>query len=102
MKWVYLLLILVLASSVSGIGVSPSRLYAENLLRGTHWEAPVIISGINKWDEITVTIEGEISDWITVDPQKEFVFLQDSSSIDLLFLINVPVDAQNGPYEGKV
>ena len=97
-----LLILLVLCATVQavfGIGISPPRIIAENMDRGGHIERTLHLSGLSVGEEVTITLEGEVSDWISIDKGKTFTF-QGAESLPLVFSIDVPADAANGMYSG--
>jgi len=95
-----LLILLVLCTQVAfGIGISPPRIIAENMDRGGHIESTLYLSGLSGGEEVTITLEGEVSDWISIDKGRTFVF-EKTESLPLIFSIDVPEDAANGLYSG--
>jgi hypothetical protein len=96
---VWLMLALVLLPLASGIGVSPSKISAENMLREGHFEKQVYLSGIPSGEKVSVQVEGNIKDWITTDEGDSFYFPKGQASVPLTFMIDVPGDAANGIYE---
>jgi len=93
-------LVALLASSAFAIGISPPRVIADSMSRGTSAEKTVYLSGLNGGDEVIISIDEEIRDWISVDRGTEFIFPEGAKSIPIVFTITVPDDAANGQYSG--
>jgi hypothetical protein len=92
------ILAIVLLPLAAGLGVSPSKIGAENMLRGGHFEKQVYLSGIPSGEKVSVQVEGNIKDWITTDKGDSFYFPKGQASVPLTFMIDVPGDAANGIY----
>ena len=99
LKILFLLLIILISLDISiAIGISPPRIIAENLNRGSHFEKQIYLSGISPGQEIDIKIEGEMGDWIGIDKGINFIFPEDIQSLPLTISIDVPSNAQNGDY----
>jgi hypothetical protein len=88
--------LLLTINSVCGIGVSPSRIIANNMERGAHIERQIHITGASPGDEISIIPDGRIAGWINAVPDKT-IFPQ-ADSISVMLNINIPPDAANGNY----
>jgi len=98
---IVLIIALLCINIATGIGISPSRITAEHMTRGTHFEKMIHLSGINPGESVQIVAEGEIADWIGIDRGKEFVF-PDQVSVPIIINIDVPVDIENRHYAGSV
>ena len=83
------------------VGISPPRIDAENLLRGSHFEKEVLLSKSKTNEDLSVIINIP-SPWITVDQNVTFVFSKDVQSVPLIFSIDIPSDAELGDYESII
>ena len=96
-----LLLIKIAHAETIQVGISPTRIYAEHLLRGSHFEKEILLSkslgNEDLYVEITTT-----SPWIAVDKNKTFIFSKDVQAIPLVFEIDIPFDAELGYYEHTI
>lgn len=81
---------------VVAIGVSPPRVVLESLHKGVTLEQSVVLSGINDGQDVTVTLQGDGSDWIELPMGEEFVFSGDQ--LEYPFVFNIPTEAPNGDY----
>jgi hypothetical protein len=81
-----------------GIGVSPPRIEAEHMARGSHFEQEFYVSGLAPGDTVSMSVEGQVKDWISFDPAESFVFSGESSMVPVRVSIDVPPDAANGLY----
>ncbi len=92
---------IILLNIVSGanIGISPARVYFEEVLRGGYSEQEVTIT-TNSEEPISVTIKprGEIEDWLNFS-KKEFN-VSKNSPYRLVISVKPPVDMPNGNYTG--
>lgn len=95
----FLLLIVLISLDIAmAIGVSPPRIIAENLNRGSHFEKEIYLSGIFPGQEIDIKIDGEAGSWISIDKGTNFIFPEDTQSIPITISIDVPSNVQNGIY----
>jgi hypothetical protein len=95
-KVLIIVVLLLTINSVFGIGVSPSKIIADNMERGAHIERQVYITGASPGDEISIIPEGKIAGWINAVPDRS-VFPK-SGPISVLMNIDIPPDAANGVY----
>lgn len=98
---VSLLIFLVTVSSVLSISISPPEITAENLIRGSHYEKEIFLGGINAGDDVIIEFHGEANNWLDVDHGTSFIYPGDTTSLPLVFSIDVPSDAANGEYEAS-
>jgi len=86
------------------LGISPPRVFAENLLRGSHFEKTVELSKSDIGEElkVTVQVEGQINSWVSTNRGTEFTFPKDANTLPITIIIDVPKDANNGEYEATV
>lgn len=96
---VLFLLLALAADIVLGIGVSPPQINADHMDRGSHMKKEIYLSGINEGDKVTIRIDGEAKDWITMDMGTEFIYPEGRESFPIEFMVNVPSDTPNGKYE---
>ena len=107
-KLIFLFLLLILINVVNaetiGVGISPPRIYADNLLRGSHFEKEISLSKTvtNEDFIVAIDVDGQLSDWITVDKGSTFTFPKEIQAIPLVFSIDVPHNAAYGYYETKI
>ena len=92
------IIVTLLSTGVIAIGVSPPRVIVDSMSRGASVERTVYVSGLNGGEEVVITFDGEISDWISVDKGSMFVFPEGAKSVPIVFTIAVPDDAANGQY----
>ncbi|MBI4147724.1 hypothetical protein HY490_00365 [Candidatus Woesearchaeota archaeon] len=97
---VHALVFLIVLSTVNAIGISPPRIIAEGMNRGTQIEKLVFLSGVNSRDEVTIAVEGEVASWVSVDRELRFTVPDATPEIPLVFRIAVPQDKPNGKYTG--
>jgi len=87
------------------MGISPTLLNNENLLRGSYFEQKYIISrkDPSKDDYAKIEIIGEeITNWIEIDPGNEFVLPKGETSVEFKVSVSIPDDAKYQKYEGKI
>jgi len=100
-KILLILFLLLLISSVNAsvIGVSPSIVRFDNMLKNGYAERRITIStSIVEPVRAHFEVEGEIAEWITL-PKDEFVFSKDEPYIFTL-IMQPNEDAKNGNYSG--
>jgi len=107
MKIIVILFLSVLMVNIveaTGIGISPPRVFAENLLRGSHFEKTVELSKSDVGEElkVTVQVDEQFKGWISTDRGLEFTFPKDANTLPITIIIDVPKDAANGEYKGNI
>jgi hypothetical protein len=86
-------------STASTIGISPSRITFNNVLRGGFAERVVVISiDADSYAELTVKPRGEIEKWLNFS-DKSFRVSRDDP-YELVVSVNPPSDMPNGIYRG--
>jgi hypothetical protein len=86
-------------STASTIGISPSRITFNNVLRGGFAERVVVISiDADSYAELTVKPRGEIENWLNFS-DKSFRVSRDDP-YELVISVNPPSDMPNGIYRG--
>lgn len=97
-KYIFFLILVLLAGSVSAIGVSPPRIFLESIPKNYVLEKSVTLSGIEEGSTVTISFSGEGSDWIKSKLGNSFI-KQDNQDLKLPFIISIPKEAPNGEYE---
>jgi len=95
---------LVLTGTVSAIsiGAGPSTIDFGKMVRGGYAESEITVSTSGDEDlQCTVEFTGDIKDWLSVDKGDEFDLPADSR-VKLMAVIQPPLDAPNGKYEGAI
>jgi hypothetical protein len=82
-------------SSVAAISVSPPRIVAQDLTRGSSYDDLIELSGMNPGDSVDIAIDGPAAGWFIFDRGNSFIY-PDEKSITLVVKAQVPVDAANG------
>jgi len=87
-----------------GLGISPSRVLNENLVKGTSFESEVIISRNEAAADLSFTVqsEGDIEGWATTEFGDTFTIPEGVQRFPVKVKINVPTDAANGEYDGAI
>ncbi len=93
-----LLAVALVMQAATAIGVSPSRVDAEHMSRGSHFEKTVYLSGATQDARISIEKEGEISTWVSTDKSTGFIFPKGQQQVPVRISIDVPDDAANGQY----
>lgn len=92
---------LIPAIAFAGVGLSPSTVYFEKMVRGGYAEKYITVS--NPTDEdvsITVAVEGEISGWFDIEPKN---FNLSGIGFKIVRVIaRPPSNIPNGVYRGRV
>lgn len=101
---VTLMLLLLPANTLANtVGLTPSRLYLDNLLPGSYLEKDIFLQNPSK-DNLTVTLikKGQAADWVTLSiPNK--VNLDDSQDIiPIKTYIQIPDDASYEKHNGTI
>ncbi len=83
------------------IGVSPSILHFNKMLKNGYAETPLIVTTSTQYPiSAHLTKEGEIKDWITFTPDKDNFDFSYSDPYSFTLIIEPPIDAKNGNYTG--
>ncbi|MFH1631626.1 MAG: hypothetical protein ABIA47_01190 [bacterium] len=87
-----------------GLGISPSRISIENLVRGAIVEREIVLSRGDANEEISFTVEGEgeIADWVSTNHGNTFTIPSGDQQFPVTIIVAVPEDAANGEYTGNV
>ncbi len=80
------------------LGVSPSIIKIDNLLRSGYFEQPITIS-LSSQDNITVTLSarGEIASWLTYPST---IIVTKNNPVTFKLIVKPPSDISNGIYSG--
>ncbi|MFH0859883.1 MAG: hypothetical protein V1921_01650 [Candidatus Altiarchaeota archaeon] len=101
--WVFFA-VLVLAGSATAIsiGAGPSSLDFQKMVRGGYSQKFITVSTAGD-DNLTITldVEGEINDWMTFEPGREFN-LPGRSRLEVKAIVQPPEEIANGVYTGKI
>jgi hypothetical protein len=92
-----------LALDASAIGVSPAIIVFNHTVRGGYAEKVLLLSTAGS-EELTVRVEsgGVVKDWIKFEPNQSEFEIPKRSATPLTVKVSIPVNIQNGYYEGKV
>lgn len=98
-----LLVLLLVMSNASAIGVSPAKITFDNLVRSGYAEKTIVISTAGS-EPLTIKIEasGDVRGWITFEPNESQMTLTREKALPIVVRINVPTTVQNGQYDGNV
>jgi len=118
--WLVVVLILLIAGSCqAGLGISPSQWIEKHALRGSHIEKIFTLSRAEPKEDLyfKAEIEGEIKDWIKIDPVRESDKIYFSNGVDkgleftmpkgeqqfpIKVSIDVPKDVEYRGYQGSI
>jgi hypothetical protein len=91
-------------SGAVGLGVSPSRLIHDNLIRGAHVEREIVLSRSDATDELFFKVqpEGTIAAWLTTNHGDSFTIPSGQQRFPVTIMMDVPEDASNGSYKGNL
>lgn len=87
-----------------GLGISPSRVTMDHLLRGVSVEKTIMLSRGDAGEELNFTMQGEgqIADWISTDQEDAFVIPAGEQRFPITVTLTVPEDTANGTYKGAL
>ncbi len=102
--FVFLLILLTARSVGAGLGISPSRLTADHLLRGSVYEKTFTLSSSEPKEtlDFKVVTEGRIKDWLFTDKGVEFTWPVGKQKFPVTVIVEAPVDTPNGSYQGTI
>jgi hypothetical protein len=97
-----ILFILIISSvSASTIGVSPSILRFDKMLKGGYAESQILVSTSFTSDiPASIEPEGDVADWISLQPENKSFFFSLNKPYRFNIIIEPPVDTANGNYTG--
>ncbi|MEM4267368.1 MAG: hypothetical protein QXK37_00900 [Candidatus Woesearchaeota archaeon] len=99
------LLFFVFLSSAFGrmvtVGISPSRIYEEHLLRGSHFEKKVYLTTDFSESSFSYDITGNMSRWIIVGTE-HVAFSNATTPTPVKIAIDVPEEAELGTYVSTI
>lgn len=99
-------LLLAIAGTVQavGLGISPSLIKVDHMLRGSHYEKTIVLSRAqaDQTLDFEIVYEGATKDWMSTNYGKRFTIPKDVQRFPINVLIDVPGETANGKYEGKV
>jgi len=110
-KIIYLLTFILLAFNVwgAGLGISPSIVTVEDMLRGNAYDKYFKILNLAEFPaNATINISGPAAEWInfidveTREALPEVISVPGSSDFSFIAEFDIPVDAPNGLYEGYI
>ena len=93
------------ARSGGGLGISPSRLSIDHMLRGVEHRQTFVLSHGNHEEAkyLRVLVDDEIADWVTTDQGLEFTWPEDGEQqFPINVIVTPPRDAPNGTYSGDI
>jgi hypothetical protein len=94
-------LIILQSASAAVVGVSPSIVRVNRMLKGGYAETSMIVTTSTEYAIGARFIkEGDIKDWITLDPKDEKFTFSYSKPYSYTLIIQPPEDAKNGNYTG--
>ncbi|MFC2134932.1 hypothetical protein ACFLTH_09965 [Bacteroidota bacterium] len=96
---VWILMLFLLVTFTSAIGVSPGSVYFYNTARGGYAEQEVLISELSI-EDLLLNYEVTGVDWIEVEFENDYVSF--NNPVKAIIKINVPEDAGNGNYSAKI
>ncbi len=101
---VFLLILLTARTVDAGLGISPSRLTNDHLLRDSVYEKTFTLSSSEPKDSLDfrVVIEGQIKDWVTTDKGEEFFWPAGQQRFPVTVIAKAPNDIPNGSYKGTI
>lgn len=99
----FLIIILPLSVNAIGLGVSPSQLTYNNVLKNGYAQNGVYISTDTPLN-LTMFFEmgGEIKDWMSVENNLTNMTISKNSPKFIKIIIQPPIDAANGDYHGTL
>lgn len=109
--WVSILIsILCLASIINSslaeasvIGANKGVITLKNVLKNGYAQEPVTLTTDTDFNlSITYKIEGEIADWLRIEPAEQPFFISKDNSGTVLVIVEPPGDAKNQRYMGSV
>ncbi|KPJ55184.1 hypothetical protein AMJ47_01570 [Parcubacteria bacterium DG_72] len=88
----------------AGLGISPSRIIIEHLLRDSHYEKTFVLSRSEPKEDLNfrVLVEDSIKDWITIDQGTEFTMPAGQQRFPITIIVEPPPDTPNGSYGGNI
>jgi len=95
------IILILLINHAYGLGVSPSRVDTENLMRGSSFQKEIYLSGVLPGETIDMSIEGGMKDWISISGGNRFEF-KEMKSMPVTIRIDVPKDVENGRYTSSI
>lgn len=93
----FCIILILLSGTVAAISVSPPRIILDDVLKGSSVRQSVLLSGIEHGSTVTVTLQGDGAEWISIPLGTQFSF-PESETITLPFVLTVPEQAPNGDY----
>lgn len=91
-----------------GLGISPSRLTIDHMLRDSEYKKTFVLSHGEHSEAkyLRVLVDDSIKDWITTDKGLEFAWPASSGGGEMQFpvtiIVKTPSDAPNGDYSGTI
>ncbi|HEX9664311.1 MAG TPA: hypothetical protein VGA49_00665 [Patescibacteria group bacterium] len=86
------------------LGISPSRVVVDHLLRGSHYEKTIVLSRSDASQALNfqVDFEGEAADWVSTNYGRSFTIPTEVQRFPVNVMVDVPADTANGTYEGRL
>jgi len=103
---VFLILFVFYANiSFAGFGITPSTIWNDHLLPGSHFEETIYLVQSRPEKDLLAKIEvdaPEIKDWISIDRGLEFTIPAGNQQFPIKAIIDVPQNAEFKNYDGKI
>ncbi|MBU0646661.1 hypothetical protein KJ611_04320 [Patescibacteria group bacterium] len=100
------LTVLLVPSMVSavGLGISPSVVEVDTLVRGMQFEKEVMLSRSEASEALSFAVkgEGDIAQWVSTEFGDSFTIPAGQQRFPVTVYVKVPEDAANGEYSGNV
>ncbi len=91
--------------SFAGFGITPSTIWNDHLLPGSHFEETIYLVQSKPEKDLLAKIEvdaPEIKDWVNIDKGFEFTIPAGSQQFPVKVIIDVPQNAEFKNYDGKI
>jgi hypothetical protein len=108
----YVMLFVLVATSTlasSGLGMSPSIIQQENLVRGNSYTKFVKVVNLDEVDQtVSMELSGDGAEWVTIidtdtnQPVAEVFGVTATEQKTFAFQLDIPEDAANGFYQGRI
>src|SRR4030043_2392076 len=89
----------------AGFGITPSTIWNDHLLPGSHFEETVYLVQSKPEKDLLAKIEvdaPEIKDWVSIDRGFEFTIPAGSQQFPIKVIIDVPQNAEFKNYGGRI
>ena len=90
-------------SRAAVIGANKGIVNMRNVLKSGYAQEPVTLTTDTDYNlSVTYKVDGEISDWVRIEPEKQPIFISKNNPARVLIIIEPPGDARNQKYSGSV